>query len=144
MGDVGNLKSKLKKVAENVYELKKEGAMKVSGKIFMNEKLLKDLDEKSIEQVMNVATLPGIYGSSIAMPDAHMGYGFTVGGVAASDAKCGCISPGGIGFDINCLSGDTPVSLKYGAWLRIRDVEERFDRTILDSLIKINQSFFGF
>lgn len=97
-----NLKSKLKKVSENEFEIPKDGNMKVPGKIFMNDKLLEGIDEKTIQQVMNVATLPGIYSQSIAMPDAHMGYGFSVGGVAATDAKCGCISPGGVGYDINC------------------------------------------
>ena len=56
----------------------------------------------SLEQVANVATLPGILGSSIAMPDIHWGYGFPVGGVAATDGQDGVVSPGGIGFDINC------------------------------------------
>jgi tRNA-splicing ligase RtcB (3'-phosphate/5'-hydroxy nucleic acid ligase) len=122
-------KSKLKKVSENIFEIPKEGNMKVPGRIFMNEKLLENVQDKTIQQVMNVATLPGIYGRSIAMPDAHMGYGFSVGGVAATDAKCGCISPGGVGYDINCLHPEVITSLKHGTWLRIKDVEERFDKT---------------
>src|SRR5215468_6111921 len=56
----------------------------------------------SLEQAMNVATLPGIVGSSLAMPDIHQGYGFPIGGVAAMDADHGVVSPGGVGFDINC------------------------------------------
>ena len=65
--------------------------------------LLKDPSiEKPLEQVRNVAYLPGIVGYSIAMPDIHWGYGFPIGGVAAMDAEDGVISPGGVGYDINC------------------------------------------
>src|SRR3569832_1651236 len=63
------------------------------------EQFRKDL---SLEQAMNVATLPGIVGSGLAMPDIHQGYGFPIGGVAAMDADYGVVSPGGVGFDINC------------------------------------------
>src|SRR5207248_9888341 len=56
----------------------------------------------SLEQAMNVATLPGIVGPSLAMPDIHQGYGFPIGGVAATDYEQGVVSPGGVGFDINC------------------------------------------
>src|SRR5690242_18723598 len=63
------------------------------------EHIRKDL---SLEQAMNVATLPGIVGSSLAMPDIHQGYGFPIGGVAAMDMDYGVVSPGGVGFDINC------------------------------------------
>src|SRR5213593_374977 len=63
------------------------------------EQIRKDL---SLEQAMNVATLPGIVGPSLAMPDIHQGYGFPIGGVAAVDEEHGVVSPGGVGFDINC------------------------------------------
>src|SRR6516162_6519669 len=63
------------------------------------EQIRKDL---SLEQAINVATLPGIAGPSLAMPDIHQGYGFPIGGVAAMDAEHGVVSPGGVGFDINC------------------------------------------
>ncbi len=96
------LKEKLKKVAENVFELPKEGKMLVPGRIFASENLFKNIEEVSIKQVSNVAQLPGIVGYSIAMPDIHPGYGFPIGGVAAFDVKKGIISPGGIGYDINC------------------------------------------
>lgn len=77
--------------------------MRVPGRIFASEKILNDiLRDESLEQVVNVATLPGIQKYSLAMPDIHEGYGFPVGGVAAMDAESGVISPGGIGFDINC------------------------------------------
>jgi len=96
------LKKKLIKVREGIFDLPREGDMNVPGRIFVSEKLLDTVDEKSLQQVKNVASLPGIYGYSMAMPDAHMGYGFSIGGVAAFDAETGCISPGGVGFDINC------------------------------------------
>jgi tRNA-splicing ligase RtcB len=70
--------------------------------VFATEKLLAEMDDKVFEQAANVATLPGIVGASFAMPDAHWGYGFPIGGVAAMDPDAGVISPGGIGFDINC------------------------------------------
>lgn len=78
--------------------------MRVPGRIYANEKLLKDiLNDKALEQVVNVAFLPGIVGQSMAMPDMHWGYGFPIGGVAATDPRVGgVISPGGVGFDINC------------------------------------------
>jgi tRNA-splicing ligase RtcB len=71
--------------------------------IYADEKLLEQiLGDLSIEQAMNVACLPGIVGRSLAMPDIHQGYGFPIGGVAATDFQRGVISPGGVGFDINC------------------------------------------
>jgi tRNA-splicing ligase RtcB (3'-phosphate/5'-hydroxy nucleic acid ligase) len=76
--------------------------MNTNGIIFVDETLEKTLDSKSIEQVANVASLPGIVGSALAMPDIHAGYGFPIGGVAAFDVEDGIISPGGVGYDINC------------------------------------------
>ena len=77
--------------------------MQVPGVIFSDEKLLRDIRaDQSLQQVANVAHLPGIVTASMAMPDIHWGYGFPIGGVAAMDAKDGVISPGGVGYDINC------------------------------------------
>ncbi|GBE04906.1 RNA-splicing ligase RtcB [bacterium BMS3Abin10] len=76
--------------------------MRTNGIIYVDRTLEKDLDIRSVEQVANVATLPGIVGPSMAMPDIHAGYGFAIGGVAAFDLKQGIISPGGVGYDINC------------------------------------------
>lgn len=76
--------------------------MHVSARIIATEKLMADMDEGVINQVTNVATLPGIVGHAYCMSDGHWGYGFPIGGVAAFDAENGIISPGGIGFDINC------------------------------------------
>lgn len=76
--------------------------MKTEGLIFLDETLEQELEVESVKQVANVATLPGIVGKSLAMPDIHTGYGFPIGGVAAFDADEGIISPGGVGYDINC------------------------------------------
>ncbi len=94
----------IKKIAENIWLIEKEGKMLVPGKIFASEELMKNIqkDGKTIEQIKNVAQLQGIVGESIAMPDAHQGYGFCIGGVAAFDIEKGIISPGGVGYDIGC------------------------------------------
>ena len=76
--------------------------MRVPVRVFASEKLLAEMDEQVFVQAANVATLPGIVEASFCMPDAHWGYGFPIGGVAAVDVESGVISPGGIGFDINC------------------------------------------
>lgn len=93
----------LKKINDVTWEIPKEGDMNVPGKIFLSDELMKIIKEdKSIQQVKNVASMPGIVKNSFAMPDMHMGYGFSIGGVAAFDMEKGVITPGGIGFDINC------------------------------------------
>lgn len=79
-----------------------KNGMKTNGIIYVDEVLEKELEQESIEQVANVSSLPGIVGSSIAMSDIHSGYGFPIGGVAAFDVNEGIISPGGVGYDINC------------------------------------------
>jgi tRNA-splicing ligase RtcB len=77
--------------------------MQVPGMVYADEGLIEQIiGDNALQQVANVATLPGIVGHSLAMPDIHWGYGFPVGGVAATHAEYGVISPGGIGFDINC------------------------------------------
>jgi tRNA-splicing ligase RtcB len=85
------------------WELPQSGAMRVPGVIFADEDLIRAMDDKVAEQVANVAALPGIVVASYAMPDAHWGYGFPIGGVAAFDADDGgVVSAGGVGFDISC------------------------------------------
>ncbi|MHB8371531.1 MAG: RtcB family protein [Thermoplasmataceae archaeon] len=96
---------KLIEKGPNVFEIPitESQGMNVPGRIFTSEKMLKTLTEdKSLEQVINVAKLPGIIEASIAMPDIHWGYGFPIGGVAAFDYEEGIVSPGGVGYDINC------------------------------------------
>ena len=96
--------SQIRKVSDTIWEIPpdyKEG-MLVPARIYATEKLMKAMDEGVIDQVTNVATLPGITDFAFCMPDGHWGYGFPIGGVAAMDARSGVISPGGIGFDVNC------------------------------------------
>jgi tRNA-splicing ligase RtcB len=89
--------------AECEWELPRAGAMRVPGLIYADEALVRAMDEKVPEQVANVAALPGIVKASFAMPDAHWGYGFPIGGVAAFDPdEGGVVSAGGVGFDISC------------------------------------------
>ncbi len=96
-------KTPLKKIDDNRYMIEKHGAMRVDGMVFLDDELLKILGtDESIKQVENVACLPGIVSASMAMPDIHWGYGFPIGGVAAFDTESGVISPGGVGYDINC------------------------------------------
>lgn len=91
------------KISEDTYEIKKEGKMNVHGIVYASEKLMKNIEkDKTLEQVKNVSMLPGILKASIALSDAHQGYGFSIGGVAAFDLEKGVISPGGVGYDINC------------------------------------------
>ncbi|MFZ0450223.1 MAG: RtcB family protein [Desulfatiglandaceae bacterium] len=93
----------LKKLDSFRWVIPKTGAMRVPGLIFSNEHLIKDIKmDQSLVQVANVATLPGIVGHSLAMPDIHWGYGFPIGGVAAFSLDDGIVSPGGVGYDINC------------------------------------------
>ncbi len=97
-------KIELRRLNEYTWEIPKTGGMRVPGIIYADDRLMEHIrTEKSPEQVANVAHLPGIVGRSMAMPDIHWGYGFPIGGVAATDpADGGVVSPGGVGYDINC------------------------------------------
>lgn len=93
----------LTKVSDTEWHLAPQGAMHVPVVLYASEALIRDMDDKVLEQAANVAALPGIVGASYAMPDAHWGYGFPIGGVAAFDAEQGgVVSGGGVGFDISC------------------------------------------
>lgn len=103
----------LERIDEYRWRVPRRGAMRTEGLVFANERLLRDIrGDESLRQVSNVAHLPGIVGRSIAMPDVHWGYGFPIGGVAAFDSEEGVVSPGGVGYDINCgvrcLASDLP------------------------------------
>src|SRR2546426_8810191 len=95
----------LKKVDNSRYLIPtsyKQG-MRLEGLIYANDELIRQIEkDQTMDQVANVATLPGLVGRSLAMPDAHQGYGFCIGGVAAADLDEGIVSAGGVGFDINC------------------------------------------
>ncbi|MBW1998830.1 MAG: RtcB family protein [Deltaproteobacteria bacterium] len=94
---------KLEKLDENRWLIPRKGDMRVPGLVFSNQVLIDEIKkDQSLVQVANVATLPGIVRYSIAMPDMHWGYGFPIGGVAAFTMEEGIVSPGGVGYDINC------------------------------------------
>lgn len=95
---------KAEKITDYLFEIRKTGSMRVPARIYADEDMMKDIrKDESLKQAANVATLPGIVKYSLAMPDIHWGYGFPIGGVAATDPEAGgVISPGGVGYDINC------------------------------------------
>jgi tRNA-splicing ligase RtcB len=94
---------KLRQIDEYRWEIPREGKMRTRGLVFASQAMLAKIQEdQSLQQVANVATLPGIEGPSLAMPDIHWGYGFPIGGVAAFNLEEGVVSPGGVGYDINC------------------------------------------
>jgi tRNA-splicing ligase RtcB len=95
--------SKFERVSQNEWRIGPHGEMRVPSVIFATAELLRAMDDKVLEQMTNVASLPGIVKAAFAMPDAHWGYGFPIGGVAAFDADAGgVVSAGGVGFDISC------------------------------------------
>lgn len=118
------------------YLLPQQGGMRVPGLIIATESLLQDL-EQPLDQVRNVAHLPGIIGYSIAMPDIHWGYGFPIGGVAAMDASEGVISPGGVGYDINCGVRLAVINRPY------RELSENQKHDLLKCIFKLVPSGVG-
>ncbi len=96
--------SVIQRISDTVWELpiSYKAGMRVPARVYGTEKLIREMDEAVYDQITNVATLPGITKYALCMPDGHFGYGFPIGGVAAMDVEEGVISPGGIGFDINC------------------------------------------
>ncbi|MBE0644628.1 MAG: RtcB family protein [Bacteroidetes bacterium] len=97
----GNIR--LKQVNETLWEIPKTGGMRVPGRIYASRKMMDGIEQdQSLQQVANVAHLPGIVKYSLAMPDIHWGYGFPIGGVCATHRDDGVVSPGGVGYDINC------------------------------------------
>src|SRR5947208_5287492 len=118
----------LEKVDECCYRIPKsyKPGMRVDGLIFADENLLQQIKkDQAPEQVANVAFLPGIQGASLAMPDIHWGYGFCIGGVCATDPQeGGVISPGGVGYDITCLSGKSLVLHEHGYSRRVEEMAE--------------------
>ena len=107
----------LNKLTDFQYEIPATGSMRVPGMLYINDRILGNFsDDEPLQQVMNVASLPGIVKASLAMPDIHLGYGFPIGGVAAFDYYDGIISPGGVGYDINCGVSLIATNLDYNMY----------------------------
>jgi tRNA-splicing ligase RtcB len=122
----------IEKIDECRFRIPPQGGMKVPGLVFADDTLMADIrKDQSLAQVANVACLPGIVRASLAMPDIHWGYGFPIGGVAAFDLEQGVISPGGVGYDINCgvrlLRSDLSAGEVTG---RLRELVETLFRNI--------------
>src|SRR5881392_4399971 len=97
--------SEARRIDETLWEIPAEARpdMRVPARVFADAELFEAIArDASLDQLQNVATLPGIVGAALAMPDAHQGYGFPVGGLAATELPDGVVSPGGVGYDINC------------------------------------------
>ena len=116
---------RMKRLDDYRWEIPPFGGMRVPGVIYSSERLMKGLEkDESPKQVANVAHLPGIVRYSLAMPDIHWGYGFPIGGVAAFDLQNGIISPGGVGYDINCGCRLVATKLKYD------DIKDRLEKLV--------------
>jgi tRNA-splicing ligase RtcB len=116
----------LRKISEVEYQIPVEAkpGMNVPVTIFANEELLSKMtSDRTIDQAVNVSMLRGLEKHVVVLPDGHEGYGFPVGGVAAADSEEGVISPGGIGYDINCLPAETRVLMEHGYTKSIRDIK---------------------
>ncbi len=130
----------IKKISEYKWIIPKTDGMRVDGVIFISEKLLqKAIEDKAVEQVINVAKLPGIVKYSLAMPDVHWGYGAPIGGVGAFDIESGVIAPGFVGYDINCLVGETKILHKYGYYLPIEKCDKEWGEVVCLNKEKITK-----
>jgi tRNA-splicing ligase RtcB (3'-phosphate/5'-hydroxy nucleic acid ligase) len=141
---------KLVRIDDVRWEIPRTGGMRVPGMVYTDRRLLPDLEkDRSPEQVFNVAHLPGIVGRSLAMPDVHWGYGFPIGGVAAFDLDEGVVSPGGVGYDINCGVRLAVTGLERSAVApRIRELVDALFEAIPSGLgsrggIKLNKKELG-
>jgi len=120
--------AQLARIGEFEWRFGPTGRMRVPGVIFADAELIRGMDNKVLEQVANVASLPGIVRASLAMPDAHWGYGFPIGGVAAFDPRLGgVVSAGGVGFDISCGVRMLLTDLDAG---RLRSAKEELAETL--------------
>ena len=117
------IKDEIKKVRDNVYEISGSynKQMRASGRFYIDDESFENLEEGAVQQIVNVACLPGVQKYSIGLPDIHFGYGFPIGGVAAFSLRTGIVSPGGVGFDINC--GVRLIKSN----LTVEDIEEHID-----------------
>lgn len=120
-----NTNMTVNRITDEVWEIpvSEKPGMLVPARIYATEQILTGMDSGVFEQVTNVACLPGIRRYALCMPDGHWGYGFPIGGVAAFDPREGIISPGGIGFDINCLDGEAQVLHELGYRRSIKSLD---------------------
>ena len=119
-------KKDFKKLNDYLWEIPRSFRhdMRVPARIYLSERMLEStFQDRSVGQLINIATLPGIVNYSLAMPDIHEGYGFPIGGVAAMNMTDGVISPGGVGYDINCLHPDSLISLPFASYLKIGELK---------------------
>ena len=124
--------STLTRLTDTRWRIPARGPMRVPAEVFASEPLVRDMDEKVLDQLANVAALPGIVAAAYAMPDAHWGYGFPIGGVAAFDpAAGGVVSGGGVGFDIACGVRTLNTGLKREA---LRPVEQTLANALYDRI----------
>ncbi|MFB6152669.1 MAG: RtcB family protein [Halodesulfurarchaeum sp.] len=127
----------LHQLEEYIWEIEPHDGMRVPARVFASESLLEEIqDDLTLSQIQNVAHLPGIQSPAVCMPDGHQGYGFPVGGVAAIDAENGVISPGGVGYDINCGVRMVRTNLTYA------DVRGR-EEELVDALFEAIPSGLG-
>ena len=118
---------KLKKLGEAVYEIPKEDKMRVKGIVFIDKEMARSEEtHEALQQLKNTAYLPGVKGFVVGMPDIHYGYGFPIGGVVATDGKNGIISPGGVGYDINC--GVRAIKTN----MEVKDIKSRLEELLIE------------
>ena len=128
---------RLEKVRDHVWEIPREGDMNVPARVLASESLLEEIGEDdTLQQLKNATHLPGMVEPALCMPDGHQGYGFPVGGVGAIDARTGCISPGAVGYDINCGVRMVNTNLKY------EDIRGR-EEELVDALFEAIPSGLG-
>lgn len=125
----------LNRINEYLWEIPKDyrSDMRVPARVYVSEKMLDEVfKDRTLWQLVNTTTLPGIIKYAIVMPDAHEGYGAAIGSVFAAKVENGVISPGSIGYDINCLHGKSKVMLDNGVWIYLKDLKK-----LKPSLLKI-------
>ncbi|MBI5635381.1 RtcB family protein, partial [Candidatus Micrarchaeota archaeon] len=119
--------SEFKKIGPASFEYPKKQGMNVPVRVFVKDEMLSSMmSDRTLGQAINVSSLPGILEASFVMPDGHEGYGFPIGGVAAFDEHDGVVSPGGVGFDINCLKAGSRVLTELGFSRKIEEFGELF------------------
>lgn len=125
------MREQIKKVGDVEYRIEEDPKRKmlVPVTIYADDSLLnKMVTDRTLDQAVNVATLPGVEKHVVVLPDGHEGYGFPVGGVAATDVNEGVISPGGVGYDINCLAGNSAVLHELGYGISISEFENKWEK----------------